>query len=170
MFADDCLLYREIRDEYDTRILQADFDSLQRWEQDWSMAFNPSKCEAITFTKKTKPMKGEYKPHSQVLTTVPSAKYPGVHLNNKLSWNNHVDITTKKASQTVNFVRRNFLTCPSHIREQCYKTLVRPQLEYASTVWDNSVKRHGATENAGVEIAGVDRTGGKCRSGKSRSR
>ena len=28
----------------------------------------------------------------------------------------------------------------------------------------------GATENAGVEIAGVDRTGGKCRSGKSRSR
>jgi len=29
---------------------------------------------------------------------------------------------------------------------------------------------HGATENAGVEIAGVDRTGGKCRSGKNRSR
>jgi len=27
-----------------------------------------------------------------------------------------------------------------------------------------------ATENAGVEIAGVDRTGGKCRSGKSKSR
>ena len=26
--------------------------------------------------------------------------------------------------------------------KQCYKTLVKPQLEYASTVWDNPVKRN----------------------------
>ena len=142
MFADDCLLYREIRDEHDTRILQADLDSLRRWEQKWSMEFNPSKCKAITFTKKTKPVKGEYKLHNQVLTTVTSAKYLRVHLNNKRSWNDDVDITTKKASKTLNFVRKNFSTCPSHIRKQCYKTLGRPQLEYASTVWDNNVKRN----------------------------
>ena len=69
------------------------------------MEFNLSTCEAaITFTKKMKPVKGEYKLHYQVLTTVPSArsKYLGVHFNSKLSWNDHVDITTKKASQTLN--------------------------------------------------------------------
>jgi len=43
----------------DTKILQDDLDSLQTWQQDWLMEFNPSKCEAITFTKKTKPMKAE---------------------------------------------------------------------------------------------------------------
>ena len=43
----------------DTKILQDDLDSLQTWHQDWLMKFNPSKCEAITFTKKTKPMKAE---------------------------------------------------------------------------------------------------------------
>jgi len=53
MFADDCLMY----DEHDTRVLQADLDSVQRREQDWSMEFNPSECEAITFTKKTKLVK-----------------------------------------------------------------------------------------------------------------
>ena len=36
---------------------------------------------------------------------------------------------------TLNFVRRNFSTCPLHIREHCYTTLVRPQLEYASSVY-----------------------------------
>jgi len=55
-FADDCLLYREIG-TFDTKILQGDQDSLQVWEQDWLMEFNPSKCEAITFIKKTKPRK-----------------------------------------------------------------------------------------------------------------
>jgi len=34
----------------------------------------------------------------------------------------------------------NFSSCPTHIREHCYKTLVRSQLEYASAVWDNNVK------------------------------
>jgi len=49
--------------------------------------------------------------------------------------------SAKKATQTLNFVRR-YSCCPMSIREQCYKTLVRPQLEYASAVWDNPVKRN----------------------------
>ena len=142
MFADDCLLYREIRSMNDTQALQDDLDSLQTWEQDWLMEFNPSKCEAITFTKKTKPVTAEYKLHDIILAAVSSAKYLGVNISSKLSWNVHVDITAKKATQSLNFIRRNFSCCPTHIREQCYKTLVRPQLEYASSVWDNTVQRN----------------------------
>jgi len=142
MSADDCLLYREIHSMNDTKILQDDLDNLQAWEQDWLMEFNPSKCEAITFTKKTKPVKAEYRLHDVILTAVTSAKYLGVHLSSKLSWNTHVDITVKKATQSLNFIRRNFSCCPARIREQCYKTLVRPQLECASSVWDNTGKRN----------------------------
>jgi len=32
------------------------------------MEFNPSKCENITFTKKTKPVTGQYKLHNLILT------------------------------------------------------------------------------------------------------
>jgi len=78
--------------------------------------------------------------HDTTLAAVSSAKYLGVCINNKLSWNTHVDVTVKKATQSLNFIRRNFACCPAPIREQCYKTLVRPQLEYASSVWDNPVK------------------------------
>jgi len=70
-----------------TKILQDDLDSLQAWEQDWLMEFNPSKCKAITFEKKTKPVKAEYRLHDVILTAVTSAKYLRVHLNSKLSWN-----------------------------------------------------------------------------------
>jgi len=125
----------------DTKILQDDLDSLQTWQQDCLMEFNSSKCEAITFAKKTKPVKAEYRLHGVIRTAVTSGKYLGVHLSRKRSWNTHVDITTKKAAQSLNFIRINFSCCPARIREQCYKTLVGPQLEYASSVWDNTVKR-----------------------------
>jgi len=101
--------------------LQDDLNSLQAWEHDWLMEFNPSKCEAITFTKKTKPVHTRYTLHDQTLATVSSARYLGVYINSKLSWNTHIDITAKKATQSLNFPQRNFSCCPMTIREQCYK-------------------------------------------------
>jgi len=141
MFADDGLLYRDVHNMENTKRLQDDLDSLQTWERDWLMEFNPSKCEAITFTKKTKPVHTKYTLHDQTIAgTVSSARCLGVNINSELSWNTHIDTTAKKATQSLNFLRRNFSCCPTAIPEQCYKTLVRPQLEYASYVWQNPVR------------------------------
>jgi hypothetical protein len=40
------------------------------------------------------------------------------------------------ASYDMGFLRRNIYRCPQDIKEQAYKSLVRPHLEYASAVWD----------------------------------
>ena len=58
-------------------ILQANLGRLQSWEAEWLMEFNPSKCEAVTFTKKTKSVKTEYTLHGVLLATVITAKYLG---------------------------------------------------------------------------------------------
>ncbi|MCW4309772.1 MAG: hypothetical protein N0E61_16330 [Candidatus Thiodiazotropha endolucinida] len=63
-------------------------------------------------------------------------KYIGVTISDNLSWNSHVEITTKKANNSLAFLRRNLSSCPQDIKVQSYQTLVRPILEYASTVWD----------------------------------
>ena len=39
LFADDCVLYRNIRSFSDCLILQDDLDQLARWEADWQMKF-----------------------------------------------------------------------------------------------------------------------------------
>ena len=49
-------------------------------------------------------------------------------------------MVTKRANQTISFLQRNLSSCPKDIKEVSYKTLVRPQLEYAATVWDPSTK------------------------------
>ena len=72
-------------------------------------------------------------------------------------WNNS-DLTwlcvCTKANRTLGFLRRNLYSCPQEIKEAAYKGLVRPVLDYGSSVWDppgvvlheelESVQKHAA--------------------------
>ena len=40
-----------------------------------------------------------------------------------------------KATKTMGFLRRNLALAPRHTKKVSYKTLVRPQLEYAAPIW-----------------------------------
>ncbi len=106
-----------------------------QWEKKWEMEFNPSKCIVLNITKKKKKISFDYRLHGQVLETVDNAKYLGVTISEDLSWNKHIDNITSNANKTLGFLRRNIQTKNKKIRETAYKTLVRPQVEYASTVW-----------------------------------
>ena len=44
LFADDCLLYRQINSANDHTILQQDIENLESWAKRWGMRFNASKC------------------------------------------------------------------------------------------------------------------------------
>ena len=57
-----------------------------------------------------------------------------------MSWNKHIDSTAKKAHNTLGLLRRNMQHCPREIKSRCYKTLVRPIAEFASSVWDPHTK------------------------------
>ena len=66
-----------------------------------------------------------------------SARYLGVTITDKVNWSQHIDsITNKAANRTLSFLRRNLKISSISIKEQAYKTLVRPLVEYASPVWD----------------------------------
>ena len=48
----------------------------------------------------------------------------------------------KKATTSLNFLKRNLHSCPSTVKDKCYKSLVRPIMEYASCVWDLHTQRN----------------------------
>ena len=140
LFADDCILYRKIKSTEDTIALQQDLNNLQEWEQKWLLSFNPDKCETLHITNKRKPITSTYFIHNKPLSVSETSKYLGININNKLSWNTHIDKITKKANSTSAFIRRNLPHAPRNIKKQCYTTFIRPSLEYASTVWDPHTK------------------------------
>jgi hypothetical protein len=142
LFADDCIVYRTIKTEKDSELLQQDLDNLQKWESNWSMSFHPEKCQLLRVSKKKKQIITNYLIHGKSLTQTNNAKYLGVIINDKLSWNPHIDEVIKKSNKTLGFIRRNFSKCNKNIKLKCYTTLVRPILEYASAVWDPSTKEN----------------------------
>ena len=52
LFADDCVIYKEIRDEDDHHVLQRDLQRLSTWSTDWLMSFNVKKCGVMSITRK----------------------------------------------------------------------------------------------------------------------
>ena len=51
LFADECVLYRNIKSPIDFQILQDDLNSLAQWETDWQMKFNVAKCHSMSVTR-----------------------------------------------------------------------------------------------------------------------
>ena len=134
LFADDTALYLTFSKSLTPSILQQDLQHLESWEKAWDMEFNPSKCQVIHITRSRRLAQNKYYLHG-LLEAVPAAKYLGVDISENLSWNTHISRISKKANQTLDFLKRNIKIHHEDLKATAYKTVVRPQLEYASSVW-----------------------------------
>ena len=131
LFADDCLLYREISCLQDSIALQQD---LTGWSDTWGLHFNAKKCYIMSTAKGKDPYFHQLNGH--VLSSVKTSPYLGVLLSEDLSFSPHIGKVSQKASSNLGFISRNLKGCPERLKELAYITLVRPRLEYASSVWD----------------------------------
>ena len=137
LFADDCVCYREIKDEEDTIKLQRDIGRLGSWARKWGMRFQPVKCNMMQLTRKRiKKINASYTLEGTDLENVESIKYLGVTITSDLRWNTHVSNVCTKANRTLVFLRRNLYSCPQEVKEAAYKGLVHPVLDYGGSVWD----------------------------------
>ena len=137
LFADDCVLNRNIKSPLDCHILQDDLNSLDKWEMDWQMKFNVSKCHSMRVTRlhPSNHIQFSYTQHQQTLEQVQSAKYLGLTITDNLDSGQHISEIACKAIKTLGFLRRHLALAPRHTKEVAYQTFVLPQLEYAAPIW-----------------------------------
>lgn len=138
LYADDCVIYREITNPDDSFLLQSDLNTISSWCNQWLMKLNVKKCKMMKFSRGSAVSTSSYKINNTILSSVTSYKYLGVHITNNLSWQTHIEYVTNSANRTLGFLRRNFSRAPSSLKLTLYKTLVRSKLEYASSIWDPS--------------------------------
>ena len=161
LFADDCILKKEIRTVSDCTKLQEDIDIVGQWEKTWLMEFHPDKCQILTIPsgKLQPPISTNYNLHGITLERPEDdcIKYLGVTIQSDLKWDSHVQNITSKASQTVGMLKRNIRIRDPAPRELAYKTLVRPKVEYASPVWDPPVYANTNDDNRSGLSSKVER-------------
>ena len=81
LFAADCLLYREIKNNQDQMTCKE-----MDWRSTWGMKFN-AKSVTCGFRK---PLQHFYSLSSEILQEVSDAKYLGIQIDNKIDWNKHI--------------------------------------------------------------------------------
>ena len=64
----------------------------------------------------------------------------GIHVDEHLTFSKHIDYIIKKANSVLAVTRRSFQYMDCEIFKNLYKGIIRPQLEYATPVWNPHLK------------------------------
>ena len=104
LFADVCLLYRQVKSTEDHISLQQDLQNLEIWAKTWGMRFNAKKCYIMSINSKSTHF---YQLDGHILQQVPENPYLGVTISDDLKWSSHICKITKKANSTLGFLKRN---------------------------------------------------------------
>jgi hypothetical protein len=107
------------------------------------MKFNKSKCQALRVSRKKTKIVSQYNLDGQPLECVPYVKDLGVTVCSDMSWSRHIEETVAKANRTLGLVKRTCKdTHDQRVRKLLFCALVRPILEYASSLWSPYTIKH----------------------------
>ena len=90
----------------------------------------------ITITLKRNSIFHDYDILGAIFKRVTNHNYSGVTISSDLCWLRYIKNFCNKASRTLGLHKRTLSPFSQSVKSIAYKMLVRPQLEYASEVWN----------------------------------
>lgn len=156
LFADDTKVFRKIESQADHNALQNDIDNLKRWSDTWLLKFHPQKCVSMNICTKFEPGLAEktkyvYNMGSHKLAGSECEKDIGMFIDEHLVFDAHINYIVNKANRVLSIIRKSFEYIDIQTFKYLYKGLVRPQLEYATPVWNPHLIRQ-IDDIEGVQI------------------
>ena len=109
LFADDSIIYKNVKYTQDCDVLQDDLRKLATWEETWGMLFHSDKCYVLRISRARLSIKFYHSLKGHKLAAETQSKYLGVDISSNLSWNPHLDRIVKKGN-SVRFPSKK-LTC-----------------------------------------------------------
>ena len=73
---------------------------------------------------------------------VNTSKFLGVHMDEHLKWNIHIDEINKKITKSIGILNRISYLLPSQILINLYYTLIYPYFTYCNLIWTSTYSTH----------------------------
>ena len=163
-YADDITIYSSDKNyTIAQQRLQPYLEDVQTWTKANDLKLNASKTMTTLFT----PDPAEYRDELSLqldntrLPTIRNPKILGLTFDPKLTFNEHIKTSKDKAEKTINILKALTSTHWGKNKEtliNTYKTVTRPILEYAGTIYapiisDKQLTALQVTQNQGLRIA-----------------
>ena len=75
--------------------------------------------------------------HDKPVTRYSSFRCLGVELDERMSWENHIDSICRKVGSGIGIIKRVKSFVPYETLKNLYNSLVLPYFDYCSPLWDN---------------------------------
>ena len=141
-YVDDTTVFEVVKAGQNSKLQQAT-DEIMEWTQKNRMKINTSKTkELLIHFNKQEPDIPPVIIQGTPIERTNVAKLLGVSINDKLTWNEHVESIHKKANSRLHYLRLlKRAGVPNEQLLTAFKALVRSLTEYASQVWSSSLTK-----------------------------
>ena len=145
LYADDTQIFLSSSDANEFVIkLNSDLAHVRNWLRENKLQLHPSKSK-LMFIGSSYNLNNKNTEHPVVVNNIPVSrtdkhKCLEVQVDEKLSWDSHIDLICKKAGAGIGAMRRIRPFVPVDSLEKVYKSLVQPYFEYCSPLCDNCGK------------------------------
>ena len=114
------------------------------WSEIWEIRFNAKKCKSLHMGKSNPKTVYYMKEGDQKipLEQVSEEKDLGVTFCDTLKFDKHILNCVNKANKILGIVKRSFTYMNRDMFIQLYKSLIRPNLEYATVIWNPYLKKN----------------------------
>ena len=139
MFADDTKISGRVDSPGDDEKLQEDLNALFEWIKQWQLPFHPDKAK-VNYVGKSRAHCNRYSLGNELIEAtltniVTEEKCLGVTFDSTLKFDVHIAGKIMKANRIPGFIMRTFSFLDDETLKLLFCPLVRPHLEYASSVW-----------------------------------
>ena len=136
LYADDTnifLSHSDLDSLYHT--MNTELTHITDWFRANKLSLNASKTNYMLFSPKLPSHTNKITIDNNNISQVHTTKFLGITIDDKLTWNHHINNVTMKASHATGTIYRVRQHLPYHTLKSLYNTLVLPHLSYCNIIW-----------------------------------
>ena len=144
LYADDSKILSVVSNTNEINEMQRDINRIVKWTIEWDMHLHCTKCKIMHHGINNPCHNYEIfdvtTNESKTLEVTTSERDLGIQITSDLKWHDQVTAAASKANRALGILKRTFSYMDVDLTKKLYCCYVRPHLEFASSVWNPSLK------------------------------